>query len=59
MSNLSWSASSKAAALRLINSIVRLYTVFYLYNRSQTRNSTIELGHVVAIKKYDPTISKY
>ena len=37
--------------LQSINSIVRLYTIFYLYNRSQTRNNTIELGHFVATEK--------
>jgi hypothetical protein len=37
-----------------------LYNVFYLYNRSQTRNSTIEIGHLVATeKKYEPPISVY
>ncbi|MGA7368266.1 MAG: hypothetical protein WBX01_03990 [Nitrososphaeraceae archaeon] len=43
--------SKQTAALRSINSIVRLYTVFYLYNRSQTRNSTVELGPLVATEK--------
>jgi hypothetical protein len=43
--------SNSFTETKTILSIVRLFTAFYLYNRSQTRNSTIPLGDLVNRKE--------